>query len=152
MMRWHQRAGTLGDDSRWGIESKCINNPDWYEYDVSHDNLMVQISPSGNHFIKCSIVPVIAASPEGEAPRWYLKWPLWLCTGCLYSLSLIKSLRSLLLQISATFQSHQSYKKVTKKTKYDILLDSLTSSNVQISWISVNKQSSEMFNLTVEKM
>ena len=39
---------------------KCISNPDWYEYDVSHDNLMVQISPSGNHFIKCSIVPVIA--------------------------------------------------------------------------------------------
>ena len=55
---------------------KCISNPDWYEYDVSHDNLMVQISLSGNHFIKCSIVPVIAASPEGEAPRWYLKWPL----------------------------------------------------------------------------
>ena len=90
------RSRDTGDDSRWGIESKCINNPDWYEYDVSHDNLMVQISPSGNHLIKCSIVPVIAASPEGEAPRWYLKWPLWLCTGCLYSLSLIKSLRSLL--------------------------------------------------------
>ena len=55
---------------------KCISQPDWYEYDVSHDNLMVQISPSGNHFIKCSIVPVIAASPEGEAPRCYLKWSL----------------------------------------------------------------------------
>ena len=69
-------SGDSGDDSHWGIESKCINNPDWYEYDVSHDNLMVQISPSGNHFIKCSIVPVIAASAEREAPRCYLKWPL----------------------------------------------------------------------------
>ena len=49
-------SGDSGADSRWGIESKCIT---WYEYDVSHDNLMVQISLCGNHFIKCYILTVI---------------------------------------------------------------------------------------------
>lgn len=104
-------SGDSGDDSRWGIEIKCINNPDWYEYDVSHDNLMVQISPSGNHFIKCSIVPVIAASAERGATLLFKVATLTLhwVSVLLVSVQVTPvSAVSLLLQISAAFQSHQS--------------------------------------------
>ena len=46
-----------GANMWWFIPGcKCIT---WYEYDVSHDNLMVQISLCGNHFIKCYILTVI---------------------------------------------------------------------------------------------
>ena len=58
-------------------DGKCITPR--HEYDVSLDNLMVQISPSGNHFIKCSILVVIitqrrTASTRAADPCWHSKW------------------------------------------------------------------------------
>ena len=55
-------------------DGKCITPR--HEYDVSLDNLMVQISPSGNHFIKCSILVVITQRRTSSRadPCWHLKW------------------------------------------------------------------------------
>ena len=71
-------------------DGKCITPR--HEYDVSLDNLMVQISPSGNHFIKCSILVVIITQRRTAAPALlthagiqsgYIHRRSDLCTHCI---------------------------------------------------------------------